>query len=90
MSYLCLQNMRVIKSGKVSYTAVSMYYVNSIDSTFRPNLPPNVDFFFSWIVRKIVGKKHVYVVGFSVGMNQFWSQELIDLFPLKILEVEWD
>lgn len=70
-----------------------MYYANSIDSTFRPNLQPNVDFFFSCIVRKIVGnkqEKHLYVVGFAVGMNQLWSQELIDLFPLKILEVEWD
>lgn len=27
---------------------------------------------------------------FSVVMNQFWSQELIDLFPRKILEVEGD
>lgn len=57
MSYLCLQNMRVSKSGEVSYTAVSMYNANSIDSTFRPNLQPNVDFFFRWIVRKIVGNK---------------------------------
>lgn len=56
MSYLCLQNMRVSKSGEVSYTAVSMYYANSIGSTFRPNLQPNVDFFFRWIVRKIVRK----------------------------------
>lgn len=27
---------------------------------------------------------------FSVPIEQLWSQELIDLLPLKILEVEWD
>ncbi len=27
---------------------------------------------------------------FSVVVDQLWSQKLIDLFPLKILEVEWD
>lgn len=27
---------------------------------------------------------------FSAAVDQLWSQELIDLFPLKILEVEWD
>lgn len=26
----------------------------------------------------------------SVAIDQLWSQKLIDLFPLKILEVEWD
>lgn len=26
----------------------------------------------------------------SVALDQLWSQKLIDLFPLKILEVEWD
>lgn len=35
------------------------------------------------------GKRSLCCV-FSVGVNQLWSRKLIDLFPLKILEVEWD
>lgn len=30
------------------------------------------------------------LLAFAVGVNQLWSRELIDLSPLKILEVEWD
>lgn len=35
-------------------------------------------------------KKIPLAVLFSVAVNQLWSQELIDLFPLKIHQVEWD
>lgn len=36
------------------------------------------------------GKKNPLRCVFSVAVNQLWSQELIDLFPLKIHQVEWD
>lgn len=36
-------------------------------------------------------RKKIFMVVFaSLAIDQLWSQELIDLFPLKILEVEWD
>lgn len=35
-------------------------------------------------------KKSPPLCVFSVAVNQLWSQELIDLFPLKIHQVEWD
>lgn len=35
-------------------------------------------------------KKNSSMVFFSAAIDQLWSQKLIDLFPLKILEVEWD
>lgn len=36
------------------------------------------------------GKKKLLYGIFSAAIDQLWSQKLIDLFPLKILEVEWD
>lgn len=50
---------------------------------------------FFWVRGKIecdTQKKKItfMVFFFSAAITQLWSQELIDLFPLKILEVERD